>query len=277
MISGRSTDPAGPRPTVSSLWFNPLMAETGTEARPPLLQANAALYLDFDGTLAALAPHPDGVDIEDSLPALLAGLRACLDGAVALVTGRSLAALDALTGLPRYAGAGLHGLEWRLEAGKTHSTGNPVGARRIAEVLRERFASDPRLFIEDKGAAVAVHWRQAPERAEEAAAAMNAIVTSPDFEILRGHALIEARPRGANKGLALVALGTHAPFLGRRPVFVGDDVTDEDGFRAAQSAGGHGVKVGPGVTGARYRIGSVTAVHEWLGASLAALAQKAPG
>src|SRR6185503_4336373 len=111
--SDRSTVPPGPGPTASSLWFNAPMAETGTEARPPLLQANAALYLDFDGTLAALAPHPAGVNIEDSLPALLAGVRACLDGAVALVTGRSLAALDALTGLPRYAGAGLHGLEWR--------------------------------------------------------------------------------------------------------------------------------------------------------------------
>lgn len=252
------------------------MAETGTEARPPLLHANAALYLDFDGTLAAYAPHPDGVLIEDSLPALLGGLRACLGGAVALVSGRSLAALDALTDLPRYAGAGLHGLEWRLESGKTHLAGNPVGAGRIVQALRERFPAETRLFIEDKGAAVALHWRQAPERAEEAIAAMNAIVTTPDFEILRGHALVEARPRGADKGAALRVLAEHVPFLGRQPVFVGDDATDEDGFRAASGQGGYGVKVGPGATSARYRIASVGAVHDWLAASLAALSQAAP-
>ena len=277
MNSDRSTVPPGPGPTASSLWFNAPMAETGTEARPPLLQANAALYLDFDGTLAALAPHPAGVNIEDSLPALLAGVRACLDGAVALVTGRSLAALDALTGLPRYAGAGLHGLEWRLAAGETHSAGNPAGASPIVQALRERFAADPRLFIEDKGAAVALHWRQAPERAEEAVAAMNAIVTSPDFEIQLGHALVEARPRGADKGAAVRMLAAHAPFAGRRPVFVGDDVTDEDGFREAQAEGGDGVKVGDGATGARYRVDSVGAVHAWLAASLAALSRGAPG
>jgi trehalose 6-phosphate phosphatase len=106
---------------------------------------------------------------------------------------------------------------------------------------------------------------------------MHAIVTSPDFEILRGHAMIEARPRGANKGLALAVLGAHAPFKGRRPLFAGDDVTDEDGFRAAQAAGGHGLKVGPGMTCARYRIGSVAAVHEWLAKSLAAFSQETPG
>jgi trehalose 6-phosphate phosphatase len=247
------------------------MAETGTEARPPLLQANAALYLDFDGTLAAFASHPDGVTVHDSLPALLAGLRARLGAAVALVTGRPLATLDAIIGSPRFAGAGLHGLEWRLESGNTNSSGNPVGASRIVRALRERFGTDPRLVIEDKGAAVALHYRQAPERAEECIAAMREIAASPDFEILRGHAVIEARPQGAGKGAALRALAAHAPFVGRTPVFVGDDVTDEDGFLAARDLGGYGVKVGPGATAAQYRIASVDVVREWLAASLSAL------
>jgi len=253
------------------------MAETGTEARPPLLPADAALFLDFDGTIAAFASRPDGVTVDEQLLSLLERLCVRQGGALALVSGRSLATLDTMLGTHRYAGAGLHGLEWRLAAGETHSAGNPAGASPIVHALRERFAADPRLFIEDKGAAVALHWRQAPERAEEAVAAMNAIVTSPDFEIQLGHALVEARPRGADKGAAVRVLAAHAPFAGRRPVFVGDDVTDEDGFREAQAEGGDGVKVGDGATGARYRVDSVGAVHAWLAASLAALSRGAPG
>jgi trehalose 6-phosphate phosphatase len=253
------------------LWFNALMAENGTEGRPPLLGASDALYLDFDGTLAGLAPRPDGVSADDALRALLERLCARQGGALALVTGRRLEALDAILGGPRYAGAGLHGLEWRVASGRTISPSDPAAARRYVSALRERFGSDPRIVVEDKGAAVALHFRQAPERAKECIGAMEETVAKTDFEILRGHAVVEARPRGADKGAALRALAGHAPFKGRRPVFVGDDVTDEDGFRAAQDAGGYGVKVGPGPTAARYRIAGVDAVRDWLAASVAAL------
>ena len=141
------------------------MAETGKEARPPLLRADAALFLDFDGTLAAYAPHPDGVTIDAGLPDLLARARERQGGALAIVTGRTLDALDALLGPPRYAAAGLHGLEWRLATGKTHRYGSPAGARRILAAVVERFGDDRRLVIEDKGAGVALHFRRAPERA----------------------------------------------------------------------------------------------------------------
>jgi trehalose 6-phosphate phosphatase len=251
------------------------MAETGREARPPLLQPDAALFLDFDGTLAEFAQHPDGVTIDAGLPALLAGLRQRLGGAVALVTGRTLAGLDAITGLPAESAAGLHGLELRFQNGDTVSPADPTGASRIARTLRERFGADPRLVVEDKGAGVALHWRQAPERAEECIAAMNELAASPVFEILRGHALIEARPRGTNKGSALAALSRHGSFAGRRPVFVGDDITDEDGFRAAALLGGYGVKIGQGETAARYRMAGVGEVHAWLAKSLESLASGA--
>lgn len=253
------------------LWFNDSMAETGTKVRPPLLQPDAALFLDFDGTLADFAQHPDGVTIDAGLPALLGELRVRLDGAVALVTGRTLAGLDAIAGLPQQAGAGLHGLELRFQTGQTVSSANRNDASHIARVLRGRFGHDPRLIIEDKGAAVALHWRQAPERAEECIAAMKEAASSPEFEILRGHAVVEARPRGTNKGAAVSALAGHGSFAGRRPVFVGDDVTDEDGFRAAALLGGYGVKVGPGETAARYRMSGVDEVHAWLAESLEAL------
>jgi trehalose 6-phosphate phosphatase len=248
------------------------MVDTGSDIRPPMLRPDDALYLDFDGTLAGFTPHPDGVTVEAQLPDLLAGLRDRLGGALALVTGRSLAALDALTGLRDFAAAGLHGHEWRLASGKSVSADNPVGIRRIVQALEARFGNDPRLVIEDKGATVALHYRRAPERAEECIAAMREIASDPGFEVLRGHAVVEARPRGTDKGAAVAALSAHAPFAGRRPVFVGDDVTDEDGFRAAAVRGGHGVKVGPGSTAARYRLGTVDGVHDWLAASLDALA-----
>ena len=247
------------------------MAESGTEARPPLLEPDAALFLDFDGTLADFAQHPDGVTVDAELPALLAGLRARLDGAVAVVTGRTLAGLDDIAGLSPRAAAGLHGLELRFESGHTVAPANPQGASRVARQLRERFAADPRVVVEDKGAAVALHWRRAPERSEECIAALTEAAAAPEFEILRGNAVIEARPRGTNKGAALAALARHGSFAGRRPVFVGDDVTDEDGFRAAARLGGYGVKVGPGETAARYRMSGVDEVHAWLAESLEAL------
>lgn len=256
------------------LWSNGVMADSGTETPPPMLKPDNALFLDFDGTIAAFAQHPDGVTLDAGVPALLAGLRARLQGAVALVTGRSLAALDAIAGLPRHAAAGLHGLEIRFESGETVSSADPGGASRIARRLRECFGPDPRIVVEDKGAAVALHWRQAPERSQECIAAMKQAVTSPAFELLHGHALVEARPRGTHKGAAVVALAGRGSFAGRLPVFVGDDVTDEDGFRAAAALGGYGIKVGPGATAARYRIAGVREVHEWLAASLAALARE---
>ena len=247
------------------------MAETGTEARPPMLKPDNALFLDFDGTLAAFAQHPDGVTIEAGVPELLVRVRERLGGAVAIVTGRTLEALDTLMGAPRFAGAGLHGLEWRLAEGRTHRSGKPVGASRIVAALRERFGSDPRLYVEDKGAGVALHFRRAPERAQECMAALRELAAGPDFETLRGHYVVEARPRGIHKGAAVKALQRHAPFNGRKPVFVGDDRTDEDGFRAALVFGGYGVKVGPEPSEARYRLPTVAAVNAWLTKSLMSL------
>ena len=191
------------------------MAETGKEARPPLLRADAALFLDFDGTLAAYAPHPDGVTIAAGLPDLLARLRERLAGALAH-RQRSIARRARCAARPpRFAAAGLHGLEWRLATGKTHRSGNPAGAKRILAAVVERFGADPRLVIEDKGAGVALHWRRAPERAAECIAFMRETVTSQDFEVLRGHAVVEARPRGVHKGAALTRVFTASAV--RRP------------------------------------------------------------
>lgn len=251
------------------------MAETGTDEPPPLLSTTAALYLDFDGTLADIALHPDSVVVSEPLPELLLALRERLAGAVAVVTGRRLAAVDAMIAPARLAGSGLHGAELRADRDSPAQTStDPAGAGPLARALRERFADDPRIYVEDKGAAVSLHYRRAPEREQDCREAMRALVPQECFDVIEGSRVVEARPRGADKGAALAALAGRPPFAGRRPVFVGDDLTDEDGFRAAERMGGYGVKVGPGPTAARYRIAQVSRVHQWLHESLAALDQE---
>jgi len=250
-----------------------LMADTGADARPPLLTADAALYLDFDGTLATFAPHPDGVAVVESLPALLSGLRERLGGAVALVTGRTLASLDALIAPDRFAGAGVHGLELRLPGGSANYAGDTATASWLGQELKQRFSDDPRIVIEEKGAAVALHYRRARERADDCIVAMRELVEPTGLEVITGHAVVEARPHGADKGRALRSLSARPPFAERQPVFVGDDMTDEDGFRAASELGGYGVKIGPGPSVARYRLAAVDGVHAWLRASLESLSQ----
>lgn len=247
------------------------MADSNENARPPLLSGAAALYLDFDGTLADIALHPGQVVVREPLPSLLLALRERLAGAVAVVTGRPLAAVDALLRPARLAGAGLHGAELRLPDGEIVRAANPDGITNLVHALRDRFGGDPRLLIEDKGAGVALHFRRAPEREAECVAALRELAAAPELEVLVGHRVVEARARGSNKGLALRRLAARSPFSGRAPVFIGDDVTDEDGFVAARELGGHGIKVGAGATAARYRMAAVGQVHDWLSASLAAL------
>jgi len=242
-----------------------------TDARPPLLEVSAALYLDFDGTLADIALHPDRVVVREQLPALLTALYARLGGAVAVITGRQLADVDAMLAPMRLPGAGLHGAEIRHEGTRLIRMPAPPALAALAAALRERFGADPRLLIEHKGAAIALHFRLAPERAAECVDAMRALAGPGGLDVIAGNRVVEARPRGVDKGLALRALAARPPFAARPPVFVGDDVTDEDGFLAAAALGGHGIRVGPGESAARYRILEVTEVHAWLKASLAAM------
>lgn len=242
-----------------------------TAARPPLLAATEALYLDFDGTLADFAPRPDRVVVPQPLPELLIALHHRLGGAVAVVSGRALADVDRLLAPARLAGAGVHGAELRLSPADRRAHPRPPALDGLARELRARFGADPRLVIEDKGAGVALHYRQAPEREADCVSAVSALASVSGLQLLQGNRVVEARPHGVDKGSALRMLSLHAPFAARRPVFVGDDTTDEDGFRAAAAQGGYGVKVGPGGTAAPYRFDDVSDVRAWLAASLRAM------
>jgi trehalose 6-phosphate phosphatase len=237
-------------------------------SEPPRLPETAALYLDFDGTLVDFAPAPDLVQVRSELPALLSALHARQGGAIALISGRRLSEVDRLCSPIVLAGAGVHGAELRpLVPGPTQFHVDPR-IHELARTLHARFGADPRILIEDKGAAVALHFRVAPERGDECVETMRSLAGPRALEVIPGNQVVEARVRGFDKGHAIRMLAAQAPYAGRMPVFVGDDRTDEDGFVAVAALGGYGIKVGAGDTAARYRCPTIESVHIWLRRSL---------
>ncbi len=231
---------------------------------PPPLAHDIALFHDLDGSLLDLAQRPDDVVVAPHLPKLLEALRQRLGGALAIVTGRQIQTVDRLLSPLQLPAAGLHGAELRRAGAVTET--RPAATDGLAEALRRYFGDDPNVLIEDKGMAVAVHYRLAPERAAECEAVASALASAMGLAATKGKMVIEVLPPQANKGNAVQTLMEQAPFAGRKPVFVGDDLTDENGILVAQAMGGYGVKVGAGPSAARYRLDSVDAVHRWLAA-----------
>lgn len=245
----------------------PLTVPPGLPETLPEAADGLALFLDVDGTLLEIAGSPDAVRVEAGLQDVLGRLCRRLAGAVALVSGRRIADLDRLFSLPDLPAAGLHGLERRRGDGRLvrgATEGLPVAMRRRLDHLA---AAHPGMLIEDKGAAVAVHYRGAPG-AEAAARHVVAALMAEDageFALLDGKMVLEIRRRGGHKGDAVAAFMAEPPFAGRRPVFVGDDVTDEDGFEVVNRLSGWSVRVGDGGgTHARFRLPDVGAVIAWL-------------
>lgn len=236
----------------------------------PQPQSDWAWFLDVDGTLLHIAPTPEAVTLPPALTPILQGLAAKYGGALALVSGRPTAQLLALFAPFRPAAAGLHGLEILDAAGTLHVP--PPPGPELDEIRSRlgRFAADhPGVMLEDKGHSLALHYRAAPALGPNAlAAAEDAVAGRSDYTVLRGKMVYEIRPQGHDKGGALRRLMRDAPFAGRKPVFIGDDVTDEDGFRAANDLGGISIRVGDGqATAARWRIGGVDELRDWLKAA----------
>ena len=225
-----------------------------------------ALFLDFDGTLVDIATTPDAVTVRPRLRAILSACVEAFGGAVAIVSGRPIVAVDALLRPLKLPAAGLHGLELRMPDGTVEE-----GAHRSAELaqVRTRFLSlaheDARLVVEDKGSSLALHYRRAPERERELRELVAGAATRHDgYHVMHGKMVLEVRPTGADKGTAIDRLLEAPPFAGRRPVFAGDDITDEDGFAAVHRHGGISIKVGAGETAAGYRVPDVATLHDWL-------------
>ena len=210
------------------------------------------MFLDVDGTLLEFASTPDGVEIEPDLLALLERLRVTLDGAVALVSGRTIADLDRLFGQHRWPAAGIHGLERRDSVGDWHSQ-ERLDVAAIAQArnrLRQLADRLPGTILEDKGMAVALHYRRAPMHEDRIRSAARAIARSPGrLVVLEGRMVIELRPRGSSKADAIREFLVESPFMGRRPIFLGDDVTDQEALEEVQRAGGLSVAVGDRVKG----------------------------
>jgi trehalose 6-phosphate phosphatase len=213
------------------------------DALPPFHRA--ALMLDMDGTLVDLAPTPDAVVVAPGLPEALAVLRDALGGALAIVTGRPVETVDRLFGDAPGAIAGEHGGAFRYAVGgaieRLDLPSPPAAWLDAAETLARSF---PGALVERKARGFALHYRQAPQAREVFHAALGALLaTAPGFELHPAHMLWEVRPLGADKGGAVVALMQRPPFAGRVPVFIGDDVTDEDGMRECRKLGGAGYRV----------------------------------
>jgi trehalose 6-phosphate phosphatase len=206
-----------------------------------------ALFLDIDGTLIDIAPTPDAVVIPPELPDLLRALTGLLDGAVALISGRSLTDIDRLFAPLILAAAGQHGAELRHPDGNRHKYGE--AERELAALLPEiaKFVAErPGILIENKGMTVAVHCRQVPHYQAELGEFLTALAARAGggLETIRGHRVFEIKPCNLSKRTAVEHFMRIAPFAGRLPVFIGDDRTDEDGFAAAQAMGGHAIRIG---------------------------------
>ena len=213
---------------------------------PPDLPPDAALLLDLDGTLLDIAAAPEVVVVPPELPDLLRRLRARLGDALAVVTGRPVTQIDALLGDAPFAVAGEHGGAVR------HAPGAPLRRADLPELppgwldaAAAAAAAHPGARLEAKARGFVLHYRQAPEAGPALRQAAQGIIgaRAAEYVLLPAHMAWEAKPRGADKGTAVAALLRAAPFLGRVPFYVGDDVTDEDGMRVARAHGGVGLRV----------------------------------
>jgi trehalose 6-phosphate phosphatase len=231
-----------------------------------------ALFLDIDGTIIDIAPTPEMVVVPESLKLSLSRLQGELGGAVALVSGRTLSAIDDLFSPLKFALAADHGAEVRPNPGgrvqRQAAPLDPAAKAALASIAK----LDPRLRIEDKVYTFAVHYRLAPELGDTVIAAVKNTVTQlqADLRVLCGKAVVEVKRPGFNKGTGLREIMQHSPFAHRRPVFFGDDVTDEDALRVLPEYCGLGISVGRRLPGATIAAPSPGDVRRWLAGQSAA-------
>lgn len=239
---------------------------------PPPPSRDWALFLDVDGTLLDLAPTPDAVYVPPGLVEDLGRMHDALGGAIALVSGRRIETLDVLFTPLRLPTIGLHGLQTRDGPVVAHAQSTDrVSVLSAATALIAKF---PGALIEDKGIALALHWRNAPAAEEPLIELAHwALTLLPGYRLQRGRDVIELRPDGHDKGDAVAALLDTPAMQGRFPVFVGDDLTDEHGFDLVNARLGATVLVGNrSPSAARYGLHDPTAVRSWLHAAVEQLA-----
>ncbi len=224
-----------------------------------------SLFLDFDGTLVDIAPGPDDIHVPETLIDGLHRLRACFEGRLALISGRALDDIARHIDLSGIARAGSHGADCRDKCGS--SLGQ--AARAIDPLMVDRlegFAVQHGIELERKSHGAALHFRSQPDLEPQAINFASGLAQSNGLAIKTGKCVVEIMAKGADKGRAVDCFMQTEPFVGSRPWFVGDDVTDEDGFAACARLGGGGILVGhKDKTSAQFGLPDVAGVHRWLG------------
>ncbi|MGH8480473.1 MAG: trehalose-phosphatase [Gammaproteobacteria bacterium] len=243
----------------------------------PDFAKNWACFLDVDGTLLDFAGHPHAVERKPELIATLSSLHRLVP--VAFISGRPIVDLDRLFAPLRLPVAGQHGAERRTPSGRTIAMERPSQMSAARDALAGFAEARPGLLLEDKGLTLALHYRLAPRLESEVEAMMKAWMhkLGRQFILLPGNMVYELRPSATDKGAAIAEFMEEPPFAGRVPVFIGDDTTDEDGFRMVNRMGGHSVKVGDGQTVAGGRLSGVATVLQWLEGYVRWLGRKTTG
>jgi trehalose 6-phosphate phosphatase len=240
--------------------------KSGFEALAELTSSSVALFVDFDGTLVRIAERPDRVRIDDAILRNLTRLAGQLDGALAIVTGREVADVDGFLAPHVFAASGVHGYEYRWpNAPLTRLAANDAVMDEAAHVLGNLVTEHDGLLLERKASAVALHYRGRPDLEATCRAAVAELARAhEELSVMHGKMVIEVKSHDASKGVAIGTFLNGSPFAGRRPVFLGDDVTDEAAFAEVNARGGISIKVGPGETFADYRLEDTEAVGDWL-------------
>jgi trehalose 6-phosphate phosphatase len=227
-----------------------------------------AILLDIDGTLLDLAPTPREVWVPPGLSKTLNRLLIRTSGALALVSGRSLNDIDLIFAPEQFPAVGGHGAEMRIS---TDSEAVATHAPPMDKELKRRLAAiaklSPGILLEDKGYSLALHYRLAPHAEKAIYAAVSLIradLPNAPIEVLPGKCVCEIKHSGFNKATGVLELMTHEPFKGRRPIFIGDDVTDEAVFGIMPDLGGLAFSVGRRATGVAGHFDEPRDVREWL-------------
>jgi trehalose 6-phosphate phosphatase len=223
------------------------------------------IFLDFDGTLVELQDSPDDVRVDAATLQFLERLRDKAGRALALVSGRDIHVIDRLLHPLVLPVAGVHGLQRRDAAGYLHTPSiDPCMMEAIATKMEAAFRDEPGIFIERKTGAVALHYRLRPDFEKRCQALAEQVVRNrPELQLMAGKMVCEIRLQGFNKGAVIEAFLNERPFKGRKPIFAGDDVTDEAGFAAVNACDGISIKIGSGPTTAKYRASGIVELRDW--------------
>ncbi len=235
--------------------------------------ATTAIFADLDGTLAEFKPTPGEVGPDAMRQRLLESLSQALGGRLAVISGRGLDDLDRVLDGKIVALGAVHGLTRRTAAGALIGSDRDPRVALAVTAFDDLAARQPGVLVEDKGAAATLHYRLAPATAGECRGLATRVADEQGLLVQPGDMVIEVRAPGPDKGDALAAFMTETPFAGATPIFIGDDITDENGFRAAEALGGYGIVVGARrPTRARYALNDVKSVQAWLGSILETVA-----